>query len=168
MPTFAEIQEEIKNMLDIPDDELDAEQKAAMNAYLDELAKQEADKIDSFAQFIRLESERAEATRKESQRLAARARTAENNIAYLKNRYTDIMLQNGLKKINGAVYTLSVRKSEKVSAPESPEGLEALPDIYKRVKTTVEPDKTTIKEALKGGLAIPGCSLREAYSLQVR
>ncbi len=49
MPTFAEIQEEIRNMLDIPDEELDEDQNAAMDEYLNELAKQESEKIDSFA-----------------------------------------------------------------------------------------------------------------------
>ena len=39
MPTFETIQEEIAGMLSIPDDELTDEQRAAMDAYLDELGK---------------------------------------------------------------------------------------------------------------------------------
>lgn len=59
MPSFSEIQEEIQNMLEISDEELNDEQKAAMDAYLDELATQEAAKVDGFAQYIKLETARA-------------------------------------------------------------------------------------------------------------
>ena len=76
-PTFAQIQEEIRAMLDVPDEELDDAHKALMDAYLDELGQQEADKADSFAQFLKLEGERARLYRDESQRLAAKAQTAE-------------------------------------------------------------------------------------------
>lgn len=90
-PTFAQIQAEITAMLDIPDDELDESQRQAMDAYLEELGIQEAAKIDGFAQFIRLESMRADSLREESRRLAVRAKTAENRIGFLKNHYLEIM-----------------------------------------------------------------------------
>ena len=45
MPTFNEIQQEIAGMLCIPDEELTPEQREAMNVYIDELAKLEADKV---------------------------------------------------------------------------------------------------------------------------
>lgn len=63
---------------------------------------------------------------------------------------------------------MSLRKSEKVEAPDTLEGLDALPDIYKRVKTLVEPDKTAIKESLKGDVPVKGCRLVESFSLQIR
>ena len=98
MPTFAEIQEEIASMLDIPDEQLDEEQKQIMDSYLNELAAQEAGKIDGFSQFIRLQSEHVEACKNESKRLLERAKTAERRIQSLKNYYTGEMLRRGLKK----------------------------------------------------------------------
>jgi hypothetical protein len=53
MPTFNEILEEIDNILSVPDDQLTEEQKAAFEGYANELAEQEAEKIDAFVQFIR-------------------------------------------------------------------------------------------------------------------
>ncbi len=80
------------------------------------------------------------------------------------------MFQHGLKKIQGNIYSLSVRKSEKVVAPETSEAIAALPEIYqrKKVKTEIEPDKNVIKEALKAGLPVPGCFLQENFNLQIR
>lgn len=171
MPTFAQIQEEIRNMLEIPDDELTDEQLADMDIYLDELAKQEADKVDAFAQYLKLESARAEALKAESKRHAERAKAVENGLSRLKNHYLRVMAANNLKKVSGDVYTLSIRKNESVNAPtekDNPEALAALPEIYKRVKTFIQPDKAAIKEGLKAGLEIPGCSLQESFSLLFR
>jgi len=165
MPSFEAIQEEIAGMLSIPDDELTDEQRAAMDTYLDELGKQEASKIDAFGQFLRVQSATADACKKEAQRLAGRSRTAEARISWLKTKYLDIMQRNGLRKIQGNVYTLSVRESDTVTVPTD---VNALPETYLRRKESVEPDKTVIREALKAGQVIPGCELRKSYSLQVR
>ena len=72
MPTFNEIQQELAGMLSIPDEELTSEQREAMDAYIDELAKLEADKVDGFGQFLKIQSALAEACKEESRRLAAR------------------------------------------------------------------------------------------------
>lgn len=58
MPSFDAIQDEIAAMLDVADDDLTDEQRQAMDAYLDELAQAEADKVDAFAGFIRQEAAR--------------------------------------------------------------------------------------------------------------
>ena len=150
-------------MLDIPDEQLSDEQKAALDAYLDELGSQEASKVDNFALFVRLESARAEALRAEAQRLASRARTAENRIAYLKMRYMQAIEQAGLKGVKGSVYRLSIRATDIVNVTNQ----DALPEQYVRVKTTVEPDKVALKAALKEGQVIPGAALVQTYSLQV-
>ena len=71
MPTFNEIQQEIAGMLSIPDEELTPEQREAMDAYMDELAKVEADKVDGFGQFLKIQSALAEACKEEAKRLAA-------------------------------------------------------------------------------------------------
>lgn len=165
MPTFANIQEEIRNILDIPDEELTDEQKTLVEDYLNELGQQEASKVDGFAQFILLEAARAKAMKDEARRLTSRAKTAENRIAYLKSRYLDIMSGNGLKKVQGDAYTLSVRESKAVVVPADLSGLD---EIFLRRKEMVEADKAVIKEALANGQSIPGCELRTNYSLQIK
>lgn len=165
MSTFADIQAEIAAMLDIPDEELTDEQRQAMEDYLDELGLSEAAKVDSFAQFVRLESASAEAMKEESKRLATKAKTKENRVAYLKFRYMDTMQGYGLKKVAGNSYTLSVRASESVAVTAM---VDSLPPEYVREKVSREPDKTAIKTDLKAGKAIPGCELTTTYSLQIR
>lgn len=165
MPSFEAIQQEIAGMLSIPDDELTDEQRAAMNAYLNELGMQEADKVDAFGQFLRIQSATAEACKKEASRLASKGKTAESRIAWLKAKYLDIMQANGLRKVQGNAYTLSVKESEAVAVPLD---ISSLPAFFIRRKETIEADKAVIKEALKAGQEVPGCELRKSYSLQIR
>lgn len=164
MPKFSDICDEISSMLSIPDEDLTDEQRAAMEEYLNDLAGQEADKVDAFGSFIRVESARAEACKKEAQRLANKAKTAEGRISYLKHLYLCTMQSNGLKKVQGSAYTLSIREADSVDVTD----VAALPDMYIRRKESVEPDKTVLKEALKGGLEIPGATLVKTSSLQIR
>lgn len=165
MPSFDAIQQEITGMLSVPDEELTDEQQAMMSTYLDELGQQEVAKVDAFGQFLRVQSATAEACKKEAQRLASKAKTAESRIAWLKAKYLDIMQANGLRKVQGNAYTLSVMESEAVAVTAD---IRNLPEFFIRRKETVEADKAVIKEALKAGKVIPGCELRKSYSLQVR
>lgn len=164
MTTFSNIQDEISSMLSIPDEDLTDEQRAAMDAYLNDLAGAESDKVDAFGQFVRLESAKADACKKEAQRLANKAKTAEGRISYLKHLYLCTMQSNGLKKVQGSAYTLSIREADSVDVTD----INALPDLYLRRKETVEPDKVVLREALKGGICIPGAALVKTQSLIVR
>ena len=163
MPSFSQIQEEVRSMLDIDESELTDEQRETLCAYLDELGDQEASKVDSFGEFIRLESARAEALKAEAQRLASKARTAANRIAFLKARYLDAMQRNGLRNVRGQVYALSVRSTDIVTITNEA----ILPERYVVEKTTIMPDKMAIKDALKKGEDIPGAILDKSYSLRV-
>ena len=163
MPTFSAIEQEISNMLDIPDEELDEKQRLALDAYLEELGSQEQEKVDNFAQFIRIEGARAEALKAEAARLASKARTAANRINYLKERYLDAMQRNGLQKVRGQIYALSVRASDVVTITNEA----ILPEKFVMEKTTIMPDKLAIKDALKKGEAVPGAILDKSYSLRV-
>ena len=164
MPSFSDICDETSSMLSIPDEDLTDEQRAAMDAYLNDLARAEADKVDAFGQFVRIESAKADACKKEAQRLANKAKTAEGRISYLKHLYLCTMQTNGLKKVQGSSYTLSIREADSVDVTD----IAALPDMYVKIDTTVKPDKVVLKEALKGGLEIPGASLVKTSSLLIR
>ena len=163
MPTFTDILDEISNMLDIPDEELTAEQQAAMDAYLNELASQEAAKIDAIGQFFRIESARAEALKKEASRLAARAKSAQGRIDFMRMRYLQALQGAGLQKVRGEIYTMSIRTSDVVQITNALE----LPKQYVMEKTEIVPDKNAIKEAIKEGQEVPGAQLAKSYSLRV-
>lgn len=163
MPTFEDIQSEIQSMLDIADD-LTSEQQAVMDEYLNELASAESQKIDNFASFIRSESARSEYYKEESRRLSNKSKTAEQRINYLKMRYAEIMRMNGLSKVSGNAYCLSLRLSQAVCV----ENLDLLPEQFKRIKTEITPDKIAIKESLLSGIELEGCKLIQNASLQIK
>ena len=163
MPSFVAIQEEVRAMLDIDESELSDEQRETLCAYLDELGDQEQAKVDAFAQFVKLESARAEALKAEAQRLANKARTAADRISFLKSRYLDAMQRNGLRQVRGQVYALSIRATDIVTITNEV----MLPERFVVEKTTIVPDKLAIKDALKKGEDIPGAILDKSYSLRV-
>lgn len=164
LPTFDHIEEELSAMLSIPDEELTEEQKLDLEQYLDELGQQEADKIDRFCQFVRIETERAEAIKAESKRLARKAQTAQSRIDYIKDRYLSIMQQHGVRKISGKVYTASVRESQAVAI----ENQAVIPEEFWKVKEERSVDKAMVKNSIKAGIEVPGCSLVPTYSLLTR
>ena len=164
LPTFDHIEEELSAMLSIPDEELTEEQKLYLEQYLDELGQQEADKIDRFCQFVRIETERAEAIKAESKRLARKAQTAQNRLDYIRARYLTIMQQHGLRKVSGKVYTASVRESQAVAIEDQ----NAIPAEFWKVREERTPDKLKIRNYINAGQVVPGCSLIPTYSLQTR
>lgn len=164
LPTFDHIEEELSAMLSIPDEELTEEQKLDLEQYLDELAGQEAEKIDRFCRFVRIETERAEAIKEESRRLARKAQTAQSRIDYIKARYLNTMQQHGIRKISGKVYAASVRESQAVAI----ENQAVIPAEFWKIKEERSVDKVMVKNSIKAGIEVPGCSLIPTYSLLTR
>ena len=163
MATFADIQQEIANILDVDPNEMTEDQKAAWDAYAAELGNQEAEKVDGFGQFRTLQNARADALEAEGKRLIARSRSIRNNLGYLDNRYMTTMQAHGMKKISGDLYSISLRASDVVNVTD----MDVLPAEFLRVKTVVDPDKVRIKDALKQGQEVPGAELKKSYSLRV-
>lgn len=166
--SFQKIQEEIANMLDVPDEQLSDEQRELMEAYLDELGEQEASKVDGFAGFVRKQTAIMEAIKAESQHLASKARAMQKNIDNMKNYFLSVMQMHGLKKISGEVYSIGVRENTRVDIIDL-EALKALDNpVYINTEVIQTPDKLQIKEALKAGRDVPGCTLAKSYSLNIR
>ena len=164
MPSLYSIEQEIAAMLELADEDLTPEQQSAMDQYLNDLAGQEADKVDAFAGFIREQSARAEYLKTEAQRIAAKGRAIERRLDGLKDHYLHIMQTNGLSRVAGDTYTLTTRKSARVDVPD----VAALPEAYRVTKTEVSPDKKAIAAAIKSGQDVAGASLVESVSLQIR
>jgi len=85
------------------------------------------------------------------------------------NNLVDRLKENILNAVNlfGTIETkfnkFSIRKSESVEVLEVNE----LPKEYKVVKVTEQADKKAIKEALKNGKQIPGCSILTNSNLKI-
>ena len=174
LPSFSAIQSEIENILETYDNPnndlgeysiiLNENQQAELDAYLEMLGTQEAEKVDGFAQFIKMSESQQAALKAEADRLMKRAKSLENTRNYLKMRYLQVMENHGLKKVSGSTYTLSRRATKCVQIVDA----DIVPAGGKREKTIVEPDKRIIMELLKDGQEVPGCQLAESVSLQVK
>jgi len=70
----------------------------------------------------------------------------------------------GPGKVTGPGWSAGLTSSKAVVVLS--EGL--VPAKYIRVKTTREPDKAAIKEAIEGGAEVPGATLEERFSATIR
>ena len=90
-------------------------------------------------------------------RMKASSRRADSLTNYLQN------MLNG-EKYKSAKCAVSYRRSASVEVLNQ----DLIPPEYLRTKTTVEPDKTAIKDALKEGTEIPGVRLDERQNIQIK
>lgn len=164
MPSFESIENEISGMLSVSDEELTPEQRDEMDRYLNDLAQAESDKVDGVCGWMTAELARADACKKEGDRLRAKAKTIESRIGWLRHRYAETMRANGLKKISGGVYTISVRTTQATSIVDE----NAIPADYRVEKVVSDIDRRSILADLKAGREIPGARLVEHSNIQFR
>ena len=93
---------------------------------------------------------------------ANKGKQLQKKVDYLIENMKTAVLSTEDKKIETDLFTFTVRKSESVAVEDA----ETLPRAYVRLKR--EADKKLIKEALKKGEQIEGCSIVENYSLGVK
>lgn len=105
-----------------------------------------------------------EAINNEIKRLTQLKKARENASERLKNTISFYMDKFGRDEIKTPIVKLSFRKSEAVNV----EDVNALPSDFKVVKVTEQADKAKIKEALKNGESIIGCSIVSNKNLQIK
>ena len=163
-----DIEMEISGVLEVIDEsgetELTEEQKADIESYLAELGQQEADKIDGFVGYCRMLEKQAKALKEEAAYLEARAKTRENTLKFLKQSYQGVMEQNGLKKLSGQLYSVSMRESKSCRVEDE----SLIPEEYWTVKTTRTLSKADALAAMKRGESVPGCAIGITHSLMLR
>ena len=131
-----------------------------------EIIKKEIEsKAENIAYYIRnLESE-IESKKAEEKRIKESRQREEKKLENFKNYVLNIFIELDKKKIETSIGKLAIRTSKAV---EISVDINALPDEYKRIKTTVEANKTDLKKALKQGVEIKGVELVENYNLNIR
>lgn len=131
---------------------------------LEALEMERSQKIENVALWIKNLKAEAEAIKAEKQNLDKRAKSAENKAEQLK-KYLDYALMG--EKYKSAKVNISYRTSTSVEVDlEQLETYECA-DNYLRYKDP-EPNKDAIKEALNHGYELPGCSLVQKTSIQIR
>lgn len=119
------------------------------------------EKVENIACFIKnLTSDIADFKIEEDQ-LAKRRKSTERKVEYLKRLLLDNM--DG-QKFSTTRCAVSFKRSIAVQVDD----VEHIPAELLRVKTTIEPNKTAIKDALKAGQEISGCKLIENTNIQIK
>lgn len=133
----------------------------ALAAYA-EYQGQAAEKLEGTACYMRELEAEAEAIKAEEDRLAKRRKALENKSSRLKTYMMPVLEAMG-GKVKGVMASVRIGKSQTVTVFD----LDALPDAFKRVKTTIAPDKVALKNALKSGEVIPGAALEDRQSVVI-
>ena len=130
---------------------------------LDSIEMEQEEKVGNICRLIKNKKAEADAIKAEADKLAKRAKTASNEVDSLR-----AYLQNWLPntyKYSDSTSKLSFRRSESVSVEVD---AKFLPEGFFRETVSYAADKTAIKEALKDGTEIKGCSIVESFSAQVK
>lgn len=121
-----------------------------------------AEKLEGTACYVRELKAEAGAIKVEEERLAKRRKALENKSERLKN-YMMPALEAMGGKVKGVMASVRIGKSQAVTVFD----IDALPDAFKHVKTTIAPDKVALKKALKSGEVIPGAALEDRQSVVI-
>lgn len=100
----------------------------------------------------------------EIKRLQNAKKQREKASEYLKERIKHAMELFNIEEIKTPLVKINFRKSETVEV----EDVNALPNVYKNVKVVETADKAMIKEAIKNGAKIHGCSIVQHKNLQIK
>jgi len=100
----------------------------------------------------------------EIKRLQQAKKSREKTIQRLKDTIELAMLTFDVNKIETPLIKISFRNSESVEVSD----VNDLPNEFKTIKLTESADKLKIKDALKSGVFISGCSIKSNRNLQIR
>ena len=147
----------------LDDIEVDPETGEILNAdALHAVEAQAAEKIEATALYLRELDAEAKAAKEEADRMLARVKSMQKRSDYLKAMLLDALHATG--KVKTGRVTVSIRTTQAVEIEEGAN----LPEAYTTVKTTVNPNKVAIKQALLDGVEVPGCSLEARESVSIR
>lgn len=147
--------QEVQNM------ELDPE---VMQDTLDSIEGAIENKAENIAKLIRnLESD-VSAYKEEEDRLKTKRQATENKVKWLKTYLEDNMKLTGKTKFKSGMFNFAIQKNP-VSVNITDENI--LPEDY-LIPQPPKVDKTSLKEALKSGIEVPGAELKQTEGLRIR
>jgi hypothetical protein len=126
-------------------------------------------KAEAYSKFIlKLESE-ADIAAAEIKRIQAIKKSKDNTATRLRETLRDALMvfgnenpKTGNKAYETALFKLSLRKSQSVEITDENE----VPDEFWAIKKEIS--KSTISQAIKDGLEVPGAKMKENYGLQIK
>lgn len=167
MPSMQDIQSEISNLLGAVEDmdpEVFEANMPALESYANELASQEASKVDGIAYAMRKAQADIDFLKSEEGRIHSRRIAREKAMDRFREYMTKVFLDHGLQKVKGTTSTAFIRQTEAVIVSDA----QALPEELVTMKVEYAPDKAAIKAAIKGGRDVPGAELRTNHNINFR
>lgn len=147
--------QEVQNM------DLDPE---VMKDTLDSIEDAIENKAENIAKLIRnLESD-VKAYKEEEERLKTKRQATENKVKWLKTYLEDNMKLTGKTKFKSGMFNFSIQKNP-ASVNITDERI--IPDEF-LIQQPPKVDKTSLKEALKSGIEVPGAELKQTEGLRIR
>ncbi len=128
---------------------------------LEDLEMERDEKIESVCLYIKNLKAEAAAIKAEKDALDARMKASVRKAESLTNYLQQTLAGEKFKTPRCAV---SYRKIQAVRVFDP----EALPADYIRVRTSMEPNRVMIKDAIKAGMNVPGAELEERQSMMIK
>lgn len=122
------------------------------------------EKAEGYGCVIRQLEYDAAALATEIKRLTNRKRAIEENVQAMKSRLQDAMTATGKTKLKTSLFSFAVRKNAPALTVTDED---KIPERYWVLPEPVL-DKTALKDDLKAGQEIPGATLTQGESLQIR
>lgn len=155
---------DLLDMLNQAQEENDLDQVALIESGLEITQDNFKDKATNYVKFIRSEEAGLSAIDEEIKRLTALKKSKVSKIDNLEARLSNSMQSIGFDKFDLGLFKLSFRKSTSVEVID----VNQLPEGFKRVKTTIDPDKVAIKKAIEAGQEVSGVTIKNSVSLQIK
>lgn len=157
-----EIDKILEHLLDMGDEWVDADSGEVLSYQeIEALEMERSAKIEGWGLWIKNRTAELAAIREEVKNLSERASALTNKIERSKEQYQTYLAG---EKVSTPRLAVSYRKTQAVEITNA----SLLHPDYLRTKTIIEPDKATIKEAIKAGLAVPGAALVERQSMTIK
>ena len=120
------------------------------------------EKVENTAKVIKNKEASKELIKEEIDRLTARYKSLDNDVAWLKRSMQEAFEITGHEKVKGLLFTVYLAKNQ----PSVVVDEKLLPKKYFVI--TKKPDKNAIKEVLNAGKKVKGATLQESRSLRIK
>ena len=168
MRSLYDIDSRIEALLSLPEEDVvdveTGEVKRDIWSELDALDIERREKIANIALFIKQAKAEAAMLREYAKQISDRARAKETRVERLIAHTAASMMQYADRTIEDKRVRVTATTSKSVDVPD----VSVLPDEYKRVKTTIEADKTKLAKALKAGETFEGVYVIEKPTLRIK
>lgn len=146
--------------------EAEGELTPELEALLDDAGVALAEKVDAVAAFVRERRAHAESCRGEAKFFADKAKAFDAKADALEAYLLRCITEAGLPAVDGKRFRVA-RRLNPVAVVLDVKA-DALPEAYRRTKTTIEADKAAIKKALESGEEIAGAKLVRNERVEIK